>query len=504
MRHDVIIIGSGAGGSAAAYVLAHAGLDVLLIERGPILPRDGSTLDVRAVFGEGRFLAKESWRDRDGRPIEPQERFNLGGKTKWYGAALLRFGAHEFAADAAHGCRAWPIDYADLYGYYAHVERLLGVRTFATEPDLAAIVDRLQHTNAAWRTEPLPVGLSASILEHPQEAKRFDGFASARGLKADGEVSLLERARHLPNLKVLTDVTVTGLLPEPLNARRACGVLTGEGTIFRAGTVMLAGGALHSPRLLQTYVESTGLTHELACYGSIGRNYKFHVLTAMLALSPGRKTDPLCKTTLLLNDALPHSSVQPLGHIDGELFAAEAPRLLPGPIARFIGERVYGFFLQTEDGSHRDNRVFAGAEGRPRLDYDVSRLPAAREEHARLVRTLRRDLMASGMLPLTKAIPITGTAHACGTLVAGTDPNDSVVDAEGRVHGLDNVYVVDGSVLPRSSRANPALTIYAWAMRVADRLSGARLFHAANAEQQNQRRTAHERERRTEPHPVRA
>ena len=44
------------------------------------------------------------------------------------------------------------------------------------------------------------------------------------------------------------------------------------------------------------------------------------------------------------------------------------------------------------------------------------------------------------------------------------------VDAEGKVHGLDNLYVVDGSVLPRSSRANPSLTIYAWALRVTERL----------------------------------
>jgi choline dehydrogenase-like flavoprotein len=52
----------------------------------------------------------------------------------------------------------------------------------------------------------------------------------------------------------------------------------------------------------------------------------------------------------------------------------------------------------------------------------------------------------------------------------GADPHTSVVDAEGKVHGLDNLYVVDGSVLPRSSRANPSLTIYAWALRVTERL----------------------------------
>ena len=76
------------------------------------------------------------------------------------------------------------------------------------------------------------------------------------------------------------------------------------------------------------------------------------------------------------------------------------------------------------------------------------------------------------------AIPITGTAHACGTLVAGRDPAQSVVDAGGRVHGMENLYVVDGSVLPRSSRVNPALTIYAWALRVASLLDSRARSHA--------------------------
>jgi len=74
------------------------------------------------------------------------------------------------------------------------------------------------------------------------------------------------------------------------------------------------------------------------------------------------------------------------------------------------------------------------------------------------------------MIPLIKPVPLDGTAHACGTLIAGDDPATSVVDEAGRVHGLQGLYVVDGSVLPRSSRVNPSLTIYAWALRVADKL----------------------------------
>ena len=73
-----------------------------------------------------------------------------------------------------------------------------------------------------------------------------------------------------------------------------------------------------------------------------------------------------------------------------------------------------------------------------------------------------------------------GTAHACGTLVTGIDPRTSAVDSTGRVHGLQGLTVADGSVLPRSSRVNPALTIYAWSLRAAERL--ARRLRAAGAE----------------------
>jgi len=86
------------------------------------------------------------------------------------------------------------------------------------------------------------------------------------------------------------------------------------------------------------------------------------------------------------------------------------------------------------------------------------------------VRGLLGALWRCGYPAFAKPIPLGGTAHACGSLIAGEDPLTSVVDASGRVHGMDNLYVVDGSVLPRSSRVNPSLTIYAWALRVAQLL----------------------------------
>jgi choline dehydrogenase-like flavoprotein len=104
------------------------------------------------------------------------------------------------------------------------------------------------------------------------------------------------------------------------------------------------------------------------------------------------------------------------------------------------------------------------------MDHRESRLAQAAYEHREFTRAFQLALMRAGFLSFTKRIGSAGTAHACGTLVCGDDPARSVVDANGRVHGIRGLYVVDGSVLPRSSQVNPSLTIYAWALRTADLL----------------------------------
>src|SRR5437660_8326247 len=286
-QYDAIVVGSGAGGAAAAYRLVSGGMRVLLLEKGAHLPRDGSTLDVRRVVHDGEYFSREPWLDGHGNSITPEEHFNVGGKTKWYGAALLRFSTREFLPETAYACLGWPISLNDLTPYYEQAERLLGVRPFACEPDLAAILARLQAAGSAWQSSAMPMGLSADIVNHPNEAAHFDGFASVKSLKGEAETSLLSQLQARTNFTLLPDAEVDALLGHPGSPATVSGVRLRDGRIFYAPRILLAAGALHSPRLLSRYLSETGLGSVLPVAALVGRYVKLHLLTAMVSVSLG-------------------------------------------------------------------------------------------------------------------------------------------------------------------------------------------------------------------------
>ena len=473
--YEVIIVGSGAGGAAAAHRLAQHGVRVLIVEKGAELPTDGSTLDDRQVVIHGRFLSREPWLDSQGSTIYPEEHFNVGGKTRWYGAAVLRYSAEEFLDDGEFAARGWPISLADFTPYYEEAEKLLGVRTFAIEPGLKKILDAIQAVDGAWTSTPLPMALSAGILEDPLEARHFDGFASVAHLKGDAESRFLQPVASLANLTIRAESEVVALLRDEESAERAAGadvrvrgVRLSNGENLYADTVMLAAGTLHSPRLLSRCVAGLDAPQRPDKFDLVGRNLKKHVLTALIAVSLWQPTDMLRKTMLTTHADFPHSSLQPLG-FDAELIATLVPRYVPRLLARWIGRHAYGFFLQTEDGANRDNRVYEQSPQKPVLDYDERRVPKSLAEHKAFTRAFKRVLLRIGMLSFTQRTGITGTAHVSGTLVMGSNADHAVVDTAGAVFGVAGLYVVDGSVLPRSSRVNPSLSIYAWGLRVADR-----------------------------------
>jgi choline dehydrogenase-like flavoprotein len=465
---EYLVVGSGAGGSAAAFALAQSGRSVLVLERGGRLPADGSTISVEHVIRRAAFAADEIWVDRSGR-ARLQEYFNLGGKTKWYGATLLRLEARDFAADLENGLLDWPIEFEDLVPFYAAAERLMDVRTFAVEPGLRRIVDGIKRSDPEWEEHPQPLGLDPSIEVKGREAKRFDGFALPSGAKSDAETKLLNRILGLPNVRIRTGSEVVDLLPVEGDPTVVSGVVCRDGAVYRARKILLAAGALHSPRLLQRYIRRHRLQRSVPGSDLVGRYYKCHIGSLILAFKRGAETDVLRKTIWLSHPRFPHSSVQSTGHIDGEIIAAHMPHYAPGYLSDVVGTRAYAFRVITEDASHPDNRIIDPATDKdhPKLDYDLRRTPESIAEHRRVRRAFGACLLRQSILPLMKRIAPYSSSHACGTMIAGRSPDASVVDCNGAVWGLQNIYVVDASVMPRSGRVNPALTVYAWSLRVA-------------------------------------
>src|SRR5215475_6070748 len=140
MDFDVVIIGSGVGGGAVALSLMPTGARILLIERGPRLPREPQNRSAEAVFVERRYRTTETWIDGRGQRFRPGQFYYVGGHTKFFGTAMFRFRTRDFeAVEHDDGVSpAWPIDYAELEPWYAQAERLFGVHGQAgddpTEP----------------------------------------------------------------------------------------------------------------------------------------------------------------------------------------------------------------------------------------------------------------------------------------------------------------------------------------------------------------------------------
>ncbi|WP_338038196.1 NAD(P)-binding protein [Neosynechococcus sphagnicola] len=93
--YDIIIIGTGAGGSTLAHRLAPTGKKILVLERGSFLPREKANWDTVAVVQQDRYHTKEVWHDQNGHEIHPGVGYFVGGNTKRVLAVPCFVGANE-------------------------------------------------------------------------------------------------------------------------------------------------------------------------------------------------------------------------------------------------------------------------------------------------------------------------------------------------------------------------------------------------------------------------
>ncbi len=127
--YDAIIIGTGAGGGPLALKLARAGKRILILERGPFLPREKKNWNTQAVFLDNRYHTKEVWMDKDGNDLHPGTGYYVGGNTKVYGAAMFRLRQQDFNVLQHEGgiSPAWPLKYDVFEPYYTEAEELFCV-----------------------------------------------------------------------------------------------------------------------------------------------------------------------------------------------------------------------------------------------------------------------------------------------------------------------------------------------------------------------------------------
>ncbi len=514
IHYDVIIIGSGAGGGTLACHLAPSGKRILVVERGGYVPREKDNWNPRAVNLEGKYQAKEVWRDKDGEPLHPHTNYCVGGNTKFYGAALFRLRKEDFGELRHHGgvSPAWPIRYEELEPYYSRAERLYHVHgergedptdppasepyphpAVSHEPRIQQLADDF----ASHGLRPFHVPIGVMLDEKNRHASpcircsTCDGFPCLLGAKSDAQVCGVDPALFYSNVTLMTEAKVEKLVTDS-SGRIVQKVLIergGEKLELTADIVVVSCGAINSAALL---LRSASDRHPRGLANSsdtVGRHYMGHINSVLMALS--KCPNPtIFQKTLGLNDFYLGSKEweYPMGHIsfvgklDGDTLQAGAPPLTPGWTLELMAKHSLDFWLTSEDLPDPENRVTLDRDGTIVLSYK----PNNEEGHKRLIAKLKslmkqqtkcaihghdchQGLFARSLF-LGQRIPLAGVAHQNGTIRFGKDPKTSALDTHCKAHDLDNLYVVDGSFFPSSAAVNPALTIMANAIRVGDHL----------------------------------
>jgi choline dehydrogenase-like flavoprotein len=178
-----------------------------------------------------------------------------------------------------------------------------------------------------------------------------------------------------------------------------------------------------------------------------------------------------------------HRSVRrPRGKLGGIQQLATPPvglvrAQLPAPLGAALSpwvDHLTGLLVIAEDQPQYENRVTIDAS-----TIDRYRLPglAVNHHYSARDRAAGKALGGQARAILRRAGAwgfyrhrIGTFSHAVGTVRMGSDPRTTALDADCRFRGIDNLYVVDGSVMPTSAAVNPSLTIAATALRAAHRL----------------------------------
>ncbi|WP_437640430.1 GMC family oxidoreductase [Sorangium sp. So ce854] len=509
-RAEVVVVGSGPAGAAAAHALVGRGVDVVMLEAGQPPPSDRFAVMERAFTGAIPWTFDPVPYEMIGDDLELNVFAirKLGGSSLAWGAVTPRYQPNDLRMRSRYGvARDWPIAYEELEPYYGRAERLMGVAGAADSP---------------WtppRSEPYPMGpfpmndtdrlvkgacarLGIPLHSVPvaRNSEPYDGrsvctyYGVCRACPigamytSDRTVSrLVER----PNFRLVTEAVAQRVEVDGAGRVRRVVYLDAAGREQRvdAPRVVLAAQCVENVRIL--LASSTGaFPHGLANNGGrLGLELMEHPKFYMTGRVKQR-LDPYRQGFETATTFMFHDHARRGEHSGGRLLVREnagpSParlalesglwgRALKEEIRELVGRYVtLGAFL--EQLPYEDNRIALSSKVRQRggapaarVEFELER-EYERRGYLEMKRTMERIFDALGAEEVEVTLPPSNSGHYMGGHAMGDDPATSVTDADLEAHEVKGLYLASGGAFPSSGVSNPTLTTVALALRMADRM----------------------------------
>jgi choline dehydrogenase-like flavoprotein len=509
-RHeaDAVVIGSGVSGVLVARELMRRGRHVTMVERGRHVPWEEQLEHVDDVSypivegaaerfeGNGAGARHNDENASDGVDWLWQYVYAVGGTCNHWVGVAPRFLPEDFEMRSRYGVFVdWPLSYEELEPYYEEAERTLGVTGGTNElqpgakapvpahplsPQDRALAPHLAPFVPLWQARP-----SRQVGERPPCC----GSSRCELCPVDSRFSVLNGLPDVledPELELLTETVAARFVTDGGRRRIAaleCFDPQGERMELRARDYVLAANAIESPGLLlrsglktpdtgryfasreslsATVTTRTDLKLGYGATKSTGASYAYY--------SGAFRSERSAALLVTENPGRPEVMFEAVAR---KLAAGgSASDLRAEAVRRWSGTATFSIVL--EDEPLPQNRVTLSATkddfGLPlnRVRYNAGPYETGTVEH--LLEDLPKRLRPLGATDMRLWKEPQG-AHLLGTLRMG-EGDRGVVDRDLCHHGLDNLYVAGGAVLPTFSATHPTLTIAALAIRLGRSIEG--------------------------------